>query len=85
MSEGKTLTIYALTTKDNPFDPFDDYDKWLAFDISYGYNCSNYLANVANTSDSLSPEQNALEIEKAIDDIIRVDPTNNYCKVSKTY
>ena len=84
MSEEKQFTIHTLSTKDNPFNPFDEYDQWFAFDHECGYNSSEYLARLAHTSDYLSPEQNEIEIEKAIDDIIRNDPTGNYIKVSKT-
>lgn len=26
-----------LTTEDNPFDPFTQYDEWYAFDYEKGY------------------------------------------------
>lgn len=82
MSETKSFTLHALTTFDNPFNPIDDYDKWLAYDIAHGYNTSNYLANVAKTSELLSEEENENEIEFAIDEIVKVDPTF-YKKVTK--
>jgi len=27
-----------LTTFDNPYDPFTQFDKWLLFDMEKGYN-----------------------------------------------
>ena len=83
MAEENSMTVYMLSTKDNPFDPFEDYERWQSFDHACGYNSSEYLARLANTSDYLSPEQNQIEIERAIDDIIRVDPSDVYIKVSK--
>lgn len=77
-------TIFALTTKDNPFDPIDSYDEWYAYDISRGYNCSEYLARVAHTSPYLTPLENVKEIEDAIDEIIANDPLGIYKKVKKT-
>lgn len=83
MSKQNTMTLCALTTKDNPFDPFDDYDKWFAFDISHGYNSSSYLARIADTSRFLTPEQNAKEVERAIDEILELNPLQVYKKVTK--
>lgn len=82
MSESNTMTVCALSTIDNPFNPIDDYEQWLSYDISHGYNTSNWLANLAKTSELLSNQSNMKEIEEAIDDIVKVDP-NFYIKVSK--
>lgn len=65
------MTICALTTKDNPFDPFTQFNEWYNFDIDKGYNSCGYLDRIANTSDQLSDEENAREIERAIDEIIK--------------
>ena len=74
----------ALTTIDNPFNPFVDFDSWFMFDIDKGYNSCAYLARIANTSDLLSDEENDIEVERAIDEIIRIDPMNIYQKIKKT-
>ena len=70
-----------LTTIDNPFDPFDQFDSWINFDMEKGYNSCSYLARIAFTSDSLSDAENEQEIERAIDEIIRYDFMNIYKKV----
>lgn len=74
---------YALTTVDNPFDPFEQFDLWLNFDLLKGYNCSALLTRVARTSEFLSEEENDKEIERAIDEIIKYDFTNTFKKVSQ--
>ena len=71
----------ALTTFDNPFDPFEQFDSWFLFDVEKGYNSCAYLDRIAKTSDQLSDEENEIEIERAIDEIIKYDLTNNYKKV----
>lgn len=71
----------ALTTIDNPYDPFTQFDAWYRFDEDKGYHSCAYLARVARTSDQLSPAENAQEIERAIDDIVRYNPLNIYKKV----
>lgn len=70
-----------LTTKDNPFDPFDNFDSWYMFDMDKGYNSSAYLDRIARTADSLSDEENMKEIERAIDEIICYDFQDIYRKV----
>ena len=66
-----------LTTVDNPFDPFDDFDSWFMYDSQKGYNSCGLLARIAHTSDGLSDVENEKEINRAIDEIIMYDPTNN--------
>lgn len=73
----------ALTTIDNPFDPFDQFDEWYNYDCDQGYNSCAYLARIARTSDQLSDEENNRIVDKAIDEIIHFDLTNNYKKVVK--
>ena len=74
-----------LTTRDNPYDPFEQFDSWFAFDISHGYNSCGLLARIAKTSDQLSDSENEQEIEEAIDWILKNDLTLNYKKVVKEY
>lgn len=73
----------ALTTFDNPYDPFDDFTNWLRFDTDHGYNSCGYLARLARTTDQFSDKENATEIERAIDRIITVDPFGIYKKIVK--
>lgn len=70
-----------LSTIDNPFDPFDQFDSWYNYDMDKGYSSCCYLSRVAFTSDSLSDVENMREIENAIDSIIKDDPYGAYIKV----
>lgn len=70
-----------LTTIDNPFDPFTQFDSWFQFDEAKGYHSCSYLARIAKISDALSDEDQALAIESAIDEIVSLDPLNIYRKV----
>lgn len=76
-----TYNQTAITTVDNPFDPFDDFDHWYKFDCDQGYNSCSYLARLTHTSDSLSEVEYNKEVERAIDKIITYDPTKMYKKV----
>jgi hypothetical protein len=46
-----------------------------------GYCSCGYLDRIARTSSQLSDEENEKEIERAIDEIIKLDPFNLYKKV----
>ena len=71
----------ALTTIDNPFNPFEQFESWFLFDLDKGYNSCGYLDRIARTSDQLSEEENDQEIERAIDEIIKYDFRGIYKKV----
>lgn len=77
------VTKCALTTIDNPYDPFDQFTEWMLYDEEKGYHSTSYLGRIARTSDELSDEENDKEIERAIDEIIKYDFRNIYKKVKK--
>lgn len=70
-----------LTTFDNPFNPFDDFDKWFLFDCEQNYYSCAYLARIARISDAMTEEEKDEEIDRAIDEIISNDFRNIYTKV----
>lgn len=74
---------YMLTTFDNPFDPFEQFEEWFLFDVEKGYNTCSKLARIANLSEDLSDEEVKVETERAIDRIISNDFLNIYKKVSQ--
>ena len=74
-----------LTTFDNPFDPFEQFDSWNMFDIEKGYNCCARLARVAKLSDDMTEKEVDREIERAIDMIIKYDFLNIYKKLTRSY
>ena len=73
--------ICALSTKDNPYNPFSDFNNWNAFDMQNGYNSCAYLARVVG--DISSEEENEVDenIENAIDRIVEMNLTGNYIKI----
>ena len=72
-----------LTTIDNPFNPFKDFDSWFLFDVEKGYNSCAYLARIAKTSNEFTEQEEDEEIERAIDEIIKYDFMNIYVKVKE--
>lgn len=77
------MVACALTTFDNPYDPFDQFNSWFMYDTDKGYNSCGYLDRIAKTSDELSDEENRKEIERAIDEIIKYDFMNIYKKIKR--
>lgn len=73
-----------LTTFDNPYNPFTQFDNWFHFDTEKGYNTCDYLGRIAKTSDEFTDEEYSKAIEAAIDEIIKYDFMNIYKKYTKT-
>lgn len=72
-----------LTTIDNPYNPFTQWDEWYAFDFQKGYHTPEYLARVAVVSDGLSPADQSLAIEAAIDEIVSYNFSGIHCRVTR--
>ena len=70
-----------LTTIDNPFDPFTQWDEWKRFDEDHKYYTCNYLARIAKTSDDLSDADYEHAIDLAIDEIVKFNILGIYKKV----
>lgn len=77
-------TEYMLTTVDNPFDPFTQFDEWLEYDINMGYHTLSFLARISIVSDDLSITDQELAIQLAIDEIVEENVCGMWRKVSKS-
>jgi len=75
------MTEHMLTTSDNPYNPFTEFDQWHSWDQAAGYNTAAYLARVVRTSDELSEADQSLALEQAIDEIVRENILGLYVKV----
>lgn len=60
-----------ITTVDNPFDPFTQFDEWFAWDEAAGYHTSSLLARVVRTSDALSEADQEVAYLDAITEIAK--------------
>ena len=79
-SEAKMAATF-VTTLDNPYDYFDQFDEWYAFDTEKGYNTCAYLARIAKTSKEMSDADYEQAVNDAVDEIVRLNVTGNYKKV----
>lgn len=73
-----------LTTFDNPYDPFEQFTLWFLFDVEKGYNSCSYLDRIANIEDDMTELERNVEIERAIDEIIKYDFLNIRKKVCRS-
>lgn len=77
------LKAYMLTTIDNPFNPFDEFENWYKFDMRSGYNTCELLARIANQSEALTTIEEIKETNKAIDKIMKEDFLCIYRRVTE--
>ena len=70
-----------VTTIDNPFNPFTQFDDWYRFDNDHGYHTCEYLARIAKTSIDLDDEAYANAVNEAVDEIVRLNINGLYKKV----
>lgn len=62
----------AITTEDNPFDPFTEFDSWLSYDVQMGYStCEKLAAIVINWPQALSDDENKYFVEEGIDELVK--------------
>ena len=70
-----------LTTIDNPFNPFTQWDEWKRYDEDKRYFTCSYLARIAKTSDELTDADYSKAIENAIDEIVSLNINGMYRKI----
>lgn len=75
------LEHYALTTTDNPYNPFTHYDEWDAFDQAAGYHTAALLARVARTSDELSDADQLVAMDEAMTEILWMNDNGLYKRI----
>lgn len=82
---------FMLTTFDNPFNPFEEFEAWFKFDMLLGYNSCGLLAREANTNPIQSDELNEEREINAMKEICKREPfvykmvvRNDYSSTSKS-
>lgn len=78
-----TFVECAITTFDNPYDPFEEFTLWDLFDKEKGY-CSNQkVARLVHFEEDMTELEMLQENERAIDLLISLDFTNTFKKVTR--
>ena len=75
--------LARLSTVDNPFDPFTEFDQWFDYDESQGYHSSSLLARVLVTSEEIPEILQERDNEEAIDEIVKENVSGIHIKVVK--
>lgn len=78
-----TTKRVMLTTLDNPYDPFTQYDLWYAFDVNNGYNSCSYIARIAKVPEDLNEFDDTPAVNQAIDEIVKYNINGLYVKVEE--
>lgn len=63
------------TTFDNPWNPWFQYDEWLAYDLRNGYGTNQALAKLSTSKSDVSVSDSEELIEVAIDELIDMLPS----------
>lgn len=74
---------YMLTTVDNPYDPWTQWDEWLLWDSRAGYHTPGLLARIAKVSSDLSEVDQHLALQYAIDEIVKENVLGVHRKVKR--
>lgn len=75
-------TEYMLTTRDNPYSPFTQFELWFKYDMIHGYNSLGLLNETSVVTSVRSDELNEKDVNDAIDYIVNKNPLI-YKKVSE--
>ena len=73
-----------LTTIDNPYSPFTEYDQWKAFDTVYNHNTYETLAILGSfglLQDKLSETEFEEHVNATMNRLIETDPLGIWIKV----
>ena len=70
-----------VTTMDNPYDYFTQFDDWYAFDTQKGYNTCAYIARIATASNEMSERDYIEAVNDAVNEILRFNVLGIYKKI----
>ena len=71
-----------LTTIDNPYNPFVNYEQWMLYDKEKGYDTSERLMRIASgyMFEGMSQVEQDAAVDRAMDDLIAIDILNVFVK-----
>lgn len=89
MEENKdTIVETFITTYDNPFDPFSDFNEWNSYDIQLGYNTCALIDRVYNAfveSNEIDETEKEIKHIEAMKRIVALMPNIYKLIVKETF
>ena len=77
------MALHMLTTVDNPYDPFTQWEEWNRWDEDAGYFTNAFLARVTITSFELSEADQDQALEDAIEEIVKENVSGMHKRVAE--
>ena len=74
-------TSQLLSTSDNPWNPWTNFDEWHTYDMQAGHHTLAYLARIEVSSDELSQADQDLAYDLAVEEILRLNINGLYIGV----
>lgn len=76
-----------LSTIDNPYNPFDNFDEWYAFDELRARQenrptCCGYLARVSMVAEDVSDNEYNQVMNDVIDEIVELNLSGKFIKLT---
>ena len=76
-----------LSTIDNPYNPFDNFDEWYSFDELRARQenrptCCGYLARVSMVAEDLSDNEYNQVMNDVIDEIVELNLSGKFIKLT---
>ena len=68
------MVDYAVTTLDNPYNPFTQFPEWLTFDLTKGYNTNGHIAAFSDVSPLMEDDDIDAWTDLAIDLFLEFNP-----------
>jgi hypothetical protein len=72
-----------VSTSDNPYDYWDEFDLWYAWDETHGYHTLALLARVTQTSHDLPTHLEEEDIDSAIKEIVEYNVSGIHILVER--
>ena len=72
-----------LTTKDNPYSPFDQFHLWLMYDIEMGYNTCGLLGRIVKLEADMTEKEREEAYDRAVDEILKYDDLGIYVRATE--
>lgn len=77
------MVVHMVSTVDNPFNPWTQFDEWYAWDEAHGYCSCGLLERISRSSNELAPVDIHNAIQHAIDEITTENVSGMHTKVKR--